>query len=269
MDAIEHDADDPATMLLETLRSLGSYRPGIAYIISNTLYLAPSACSPAARTMRSCRGATFEDPQDGSFATLDPSRFSSRSIAPLPASRVSQQTETADNTGFQPLAPGDAEPTAAELASLVDEFFSATGANGEVVFQGNGDPLEAAAVVIDTVGLVAERRDCISFRLNTLGLCDASTVDMLLSSPVFSGSSRISGISVFLPAADKATYTELLRPCVGRGFDDVCAFVRRSAHASVDVEVTAVDRPDVDVGKVEALAMSLGAKSFRTRSWVG
>ena len=42
-------------MLLDTLRSLKSYRPGIAYILSNTLYLAPTACSPAARSTRLCR----------------------------------------------------------------------------------------------------------------------------------------------------------------------------------------------------------------------
>ena len=111
-------------MLLETLRSLRAYRPGIAYILSNTLYLSPTARSPAGRTMRSLRGPIFEDPADGSFATLDPTRFSS---APLPKSRESQQASTAEHTGFQPLGEGEAEPTASELASLVEEFFSAVG----------------------------------------------------------------------------------------------------------------------------------------------
>ena len=262
-------------MLLDTLRSLKSYRPGIAYILSNTLYLAPTACSPAGRTMRSCRGPFFEDPQS-SFTTLDPARFSSRSAAPLPASRESQQAATAEDTGFQPLPPGDVEPTAEELASLVEEFFAACGesSSGEGVFQGNGDPLEVAAVVIGTVGLVAQRRSGIPFRLNTLGLCSASTVDALLASAAFGGSSsgsssRITEVSVFMPAPEANRYAELLRPCEGRGFDDACTFVRRSAQAGVAVEVTAVDRPDVDVAEVEALAMRLGAKTFRTRSWVG
>lgn len=57
-------------------------------------------------------------------------------------------------------------------------------------------------------------------------------------------------------------------PCEGRGFEDACAFVRRASQAA-EVEVTAVDRPDVDVAEVEALARSLGAARFRTRSWVG
>ena len=166
------------------------------------------------------------------------------------------------------------EPTAQELATLVDDFFSAlAGGHGQtsVIFQGNGDPLEAAQVVIDTVRLVAEKRDGVQFRLNTLGLCDSSTVDMLLSSTAFSGRSCISDVSVFLPAATREMYAELLQPSAGRGLDDVCAFVRRcSAHETgVSVEVTAVDRPDVDVRAVEELARSLGASSFRTRSWMG
>ena len=205
-------------MLLELLRSLPTYRPGIAYILSETLYLAPTACSPAARTMRSCRGPSFADPQDGGFAQLDPTRFASRSVAPLPASRESKSQQTADQTGFQPLAPGEAEPTAAELAALVDDFCTAAGArsNGSVVFQGNGDPLEAASVVVDTVRLVAARtQHAIDFRLNTLGLCDAATAEMLFASSAFAaaassgnggGKVRISGVSIFLPAAEPSKY---------------------------------------------------------------
>ena len=258
-------------MLLETLRSLRAYRPGIAYILSNTLYLSPTARSPAGRTMRSLRGPIFEDPADGSFATLDPTRFSS---APLPKSRESQQASTAEHTGFQPLGEGEAEPTASELASLVEEFFSAVGdgATRDVIFQGNGDPLEAADVVVDTVRRVSEKRDKIAFRLNTLGLVDSKTANQLLSSAAVSSSrisTRIAAVSVFLPAATSQQYAELLQPIEGRGFADACVFVSRAAAAGVNVEVTAVDRPDVDVREVEALALRLGAQSFRTRSWVG
>lgn len=258
-------------MLVEKLRALGTYRPGIAYVLSNALYLQPTANSPAARTMRSVRGHYFEHPKNGTYANLDPKRFASRSVAPLPSSRESRLPSSAEATGFQPLPDGQAEPTAAELAALVVEFFvaAADDANGKVVFQGNGDPLEAADTVIDTVRRVAQERDGVDFRLNTLGLCDSATVDRLLSSTAFAGGSRISAVSVFLPAAESSMYAQLLRPCDGRGFEQVCEFVQRSAAAGIDVEVTAVDRPDVDVHEVEALALRLGASSFRRRSWVG
>ena len=75
-------------------------------------------------------------------------------------------------------------------------------------------------------------------------------------------------MSVFLPAASPSKYDELLAPRGGRGFRDVCGFVARLAEAGVNVECTAVARPDVNVAEIETLARSLGARSFRTRSWV-
>ena len=62
-----------APISFATLQSLYSFRPGIAYVL-DALYLAPTARSPARRTMRSCRGAAF--------ATKD------AGLAPLPASRA-------------------------------------------------------------------------------------------------------------------------------------------------------------------------------------
>ena len=121
--------------------------------------------------MRSCRGPGFADP------------------LALPASRTSKAH--AAETGFQPLPRGALEPSAQELASLVNEFYAAGGGGdlgsmGEtdagVVFQGDGDPLEAAAIVLETVRLVAQERNGLSFRLNTLGLCDQETIELLLAS---------------------------------------------------------------------------------------
>ena len=223
------------------------------------------ALSPAAHSMRSCRGPGFADP------------------LALPKSRASQQL--AEESGFEPLPKGAPKPSAQELASLVDEFYAARGAGdlgsmGEsdagVVFQGEGDPLEATAVVLETVRLVAARRNGLPFRLNTLGLCDEEALKLLLECEVLERldqgdrrrETRVACVSVFLPAASPSKYDELLAPRGGRGFRDVCGFVARLAEAGVNVECTAVARPDVNVAEIETLARSLGARSFRTRSWV-
>mmetsp|Transcript_14551 Transcript_14551/g.31627 ORF Transcript_14551/g.31627 Transcript_14551/m.31627 type:complete len:258 (-) Transcript_14551:408-1181(-) len=255
--------------MLHTLRSLPSFRPGIAYVL-DTLYLSPTVRSPAANTMRSCRGPSFASRESG--------------IAPLPTSRTSQNTSIAADSGFEPLPVGAEDPTAEELAALVDEFYASRteslGSMGEndggVVFQGQGDPLAAVDVVIETVRLVAQRRNGIAFRLNTLGLCDTNDIDLLLSSGVLARGdvdqrreTRIATVSVFLPAANPNKYAELLQPKDGLGFSDACSFIVRLAEAGVNVECTAVARPDIKVGEVKALATSLGATSFRTRSWIG
>jgi hypothetical protein len=250
--------------MLSTLRSLPSFRPGIAYVL-DTLYLAPTVRSHAANSMRSCRGPSF-----------------AMRLA-LPKSRDSGQL--APESLFEPLPEGAPVPSAEELARLVDEFYAAKGAgdfgsmgelDGGVVFQGMGDPLMAMEVVLETVRLVAEKRNGLSFRLNTLGLCDDSDIELLLESEVVARvdqgdrrrETRVSCVSVFLPAASPAKYDELLAPTNGRGFRDVCGFIVRLSEAGVNVECTAVARPDVSVPEIERLALSLGARSFRTRSWV-
>ena len=172
-----------------------------------------------------------------------------------------------------------------------------------VVFQGEGDPLEATAVVLETVRLVAARRNGLPFRVNTLGLCDEDALKLLLECEVLERldlrsrvrsrpstshfdlafdlerldqgdrrrETRIACVSVFLPAATPSKYDELLAPRRargGRGFRDVCSFVARLTEAGVNVECTAVARPDVNVAEIETRVRSLGARSFRTRSWV-
>ena len=99
------------------------------------------------------------------------------------------------------------------------------------------------------------------FRLNTLGVGATDAI--------FDALKLVDTVSIFLPAADATKYDELLQPREPGAFEDACAFVQRAAASGAHVEVTAVDRPDVDVAAVEALATSLGAAQFRTRSWLG
>lgn len=236
---------------MNQLKRLHAYRPGIAYVL-DTLYLAPTARSPAARTMRDSRGPGFAMRTGSGF--LDANAY-----------------------------PSAQEPTANELASIVDAFYEAglggdLGSMGEkdrgVVFQGPGDPLEAVDVVLDTVATLSERRNGVAFRLNTMGLCDQSVLDKLLSSSAMCTNDEdrrretiISTVSVFLPANDPRTYDELIQPQCDRGFADVCGFIAQLAEAGVNVECTAVDRPDVRVAEIEKLVLGLGARSFRTRPY--
>ena len=146
---------------------------------------------------------------------------------------------------------------------LITEFCSftfhriKTGAQS-VVVQGEGDPLAAEDVVVETLRLA--QGSGAQFRLNTLGVGATDAI--------FDALGLVDTVSIFLPAAEASKYDELLQPREPGAFEDACAFVRRASAVS-NVEVTAVDRPDVDVVAVEALATSLGAAQFRTRSWLG
>ena len=145
--------------LVRLLRSLPSFRPGIAYVNQGTLYLAPTTRSPVRKTLRSCRGP--------GFAAIDTTVI-------VPAARTSPQIGTVENSEFATLPLEAPELTAEELGRLVEEFYAARsdttttstssstnslGSMGEqdggVVFQGDGDPLLAIDVVLDTVRYVA------------------------------------------------------------------------------------------------------------------
>jgi molybdenum cofactor biosynthesis enzyme MoaA len=76
----------------------------------------------------------------------------------------------------------------------------------------------------------------------------------------------VSHISVALMTANADQYnTELMQPVVvvGRkksntsGHDTVCQFIREALRAGLQVETTAVDRPDVDKEATEALSREL------------
>ena len=203
--AAKRAASSTQMVSLATLQSLYSFRPGIAYVL-DALYLAPTARSPARRTMRSCRGAAF--------ATKD------AGLAPLPASRAAtttpsgtRVTRTARDSGFEPLPDGAEEPSrsasvnlrddvrsrrrrhprrsATELSDLVRDWVDKTGAQS-VVIQGEGDPLAAEDVVCETLRLA--KGSGAQFRLNTLGVGATDAI--------FDALGLVETVSVFLPAAD-------------------------------------------------------------------
>ena len=79
-----------------------------------------------------------------------------------------------------------------------------------------------------------------------------------------------------LPAtADAAQYTELMKPepirlspvmSIPMGHSEVTGFIAACVAEGLNVECSAVARPEVDLDATAALAKSLGA-TFRERSW--
>ena len=74
-------------------------------------------------------------------------------------------------------------------------------------------------------------------------------------------------ISVVVPAADPLTFEKLVQPPPGFNFNTVCSFIAAAAEQGCVVECTTVERPGVDVTAVRDLCLSLGAVTFRTRSY--
>lgn len=172
------------------------------------------------------------------------------------------------SSSFRPLEKGY-EPTAAEIAEVVDAFYD-SGASGTIrgmgeedgglVFAGDGEPLLREKVLLQSVRLIKEKRHGVQTRITTNGLFPPGVAADL-------GEAGVNRVTIQLMSADPQQYQRLLEPEDGKGLGVVCAFIEKLVEVGVEVEVTAVQRPEVNIGDVRALAMALGAVSFRARSF--
>jgi TatD DNase family protein len=76
----------------------------------------------------------------------------------------------------------------------------------------------------------------------------------------------VNKVSVSLNAEDRGTYVEICKPTFPEAYEAVLDFVRR-AKLVLDVEVTAVRLPEVDLAKVQVVADSLGVK-LKVREYI-
>jgi len=80
----------------------------------------------------------------------------------------------------------------------------------------------------------------------------------LLDAGNFSGAALTAGImSHYIDAGDKETYNEICKPIFIEGYKVVLDFIEK-AKLLLDVEVTAVRLPEVDLAKAKAVADGIG-----------
>ena len=157
------------------------------------------------------------------------------------------------------------EPTAAEVkaeleASLVLKRW------GEVVFCGFGEPTARLDVLLEVARWLRKRcGDSIRVRVDTNGhgyvLNEGRDVAEELRV------AGVSSVSVSLNGHDEESYAENCRPTCGGGFAAVLEFVKKAKEAGLDVEVSALRMPEVDMQKVRLVAKSLSVP-LRVREYI-
>ncbi|NNN05750.1 MAG: radical SAM protein [Elusimicrobia bacterium] len=153
------------------------------------------------------------------------------------------------------------EPSRREILDGLEARLGPTTSYRELVFCGYGEPTQRLDVLLAAARHARHLRPDISVRLNTVGLgrliCGRDIVPDLRGA--------VDRVSVSVNTADPAQWLTLHRPRPeyrAAGFAAACAFAADCAAAGLRTRVTAVDRPDVDLPAVEALARSLGAEFF-------
>ena len=76
----------------------------------------------------------------------------------------------------------------------------------------------------------------------------------------------INRISVSLNAQDKETYNKVCRPTLDNAYESILEFIER-AKVHVNLEITAVTIPEVDISKIEEITKRIGVK-FRARQYI-
>jgi GTP 3',8-cyclase len=135
----------------------------------------------------------------------------------------------------------------------------------EVIFCGFGEPTERLDFLLSVTRWIKQHHGRpLKIRLNTNGHGYALNSGRDVAGEL--KSAGVDKVSVSLNAGDEETYLEICKPTFPYAYEAVLDFVQK-AKAFLEVEVTAVRVPEVDLAKVQAVADELGVK-FRVREYI-
>jgi len=158
----------------------------------------------------------------------------------------------------------EAEPNVAQIIADLTEVLHMR-IWDELVFCGFGEPTERLDVLLEVAKYVKQNYGRpLQIRLDTNGhgymLNPGRNVAAELKA------AGVDKVSVSLNAGDKETYNEICKPIFLEGYKVVLDFISK-AKLLLDVEVTAVRLPEVDLAKVKTVADGLGVL-FNVRKYI-
>lgn len=99
-------------------------------------------------------------------------------------------------------------------------------------------------------------------RLNTIGLARLVYPDRDVAAEL--ASTGLDSVSVSLVAHNPEVYNQLCRPVLSKAYRAVLKFSEDCRDAGIDVELTVVELPEVDIEACRSIAQRIGA-AFRAR----
>eukprot|EP00747_Dinoflagellata_sp_TGD_P183978 gnl/TRDRNA2_/TRDRNA2_39252_c0_seq1.p1 gnl/TRDRNA2_/TRDRNA2_39252_c0~~gnl/TRDRNA2_/TRDRNA2_39252_c0_seq1.p1 ORF type:complete len:384 (+),score=67.30 gnl/TRDRNA2_/TRDRNA2_39252_c0_seq1:79-1230(+) len=173
--------------------------------------------------------------------------------------------DTQDAMG--PLTMPEPQSILEEVRGMVAEAADSEAAFESIVFAGDGEPTLAMETLVE-VG--QSLHGLLPLRLNTNGLGSLEHNRNIVPELGF-----LTGVSILLNACNGPDYGLVMRPRICGSptkatfaFDAATTFLRDCAAAGMEVEVTAVEMPGVDIEAVRRFVVEeLGMSSFRSRSF--
>jgi GTP 3',8-cyclase len=154
-----------------------------------------------------------------------------------------------------------------ELREVISELEKALPSKrwSEVVFCGFGEPTARLDIVIEVAKWIKNCYPSLPIRLDTNGHGYALNKGRDVATEL--KTAGVTKASVSLNGHDPETYGENCRPQFDGGFGAVLEFVQTAKAAGLDVEVSAVRMPEVDIQKVKVVVDRLGVP-FRVRDYI-
>ena len=135
----------------------------------------------------------------------------------------------------------------------------------EVIFCGFGEPTERLDVLLEVTRWIRQNYGTqVRIRVNTNGHGYALNQGRDVAAEL--KAAGIDKVSVSLNAGDKETYNEICKPTFAKAYEAVIDFVQK-AKLVLEIEVTAVRMPEVDIAKAHDVADGLSVK-FRIREYI-
>jgi cyclic pyranopterin phosphate synthase len=137
---------------------------------------------------------------------------------------------------------------------------------GEVVFCGFGEPTARLDVLLEIASWIRGRCGVsVPIRVDTNGHGYVLNKGRDVVGELHNAG--VSKVSVSLNGHDEASYTQNCRPKFDGGFAIVLEFIKKAKMAGLDVEVSVVRMPEVDIKRVRVIAESLNVQ-LRVREYI-
>jgi len=156
------------------------------------------------------------------------------------------------------------EPTISEIIAELENVINRRNWR-EIVFCGFGEPLERLDCVLEVSRWIRKHYGkIVTLRVDTNG--QALLLNKGRNVVKELKMAGVDKVSVSLNAHDKETYNQVCRPNFENAFESILEFVKK-AKELLDVEVTVVRIPEIDISKAEQIAKEMGVK-FRVREYI-
>lgn len=135
----------------------------------------------------------------------------------------------------------------------------------EVVFCGFGEPTARLDCLLEVTRWIKKYYPSLKVRVNTNG--QALLLNQGRDVIGEMKGAGIDAVSVSLNGHDEESYNRICRPTFKDAYKSVISFIQALREAKIDVEITAVDLPEINTSKIKDFAEKIGAK-FRLREFL-